>query len=937
MENIIEKLNRIDQILADRDTAQTGFVHEVLHAGGADRVYLLNVASSRFSKEMFIYLEQLGAFDFETIPGPKIEKNSEGDENRWFYGWDAGFLLRAAALANMEQPDEAITSILLKIIDQYIDYVYARTEDLNRNYRPDWFFCDCIEFLPLDKITNKHWKFIREIGMSGAMSHVGGDIATTFFKRVVEAKHTNLILEILDLLYSPAANPEKGFFEIRPLVDAFIIQNFADNHAADIMVTLGPQALDWLIQRTALLSKQFPQAFNKLLIVSIAEDSQNWHNDGLSQLVVRQLRNCMDVEGVSDDILKNYAEKLLKSEIPVLQRVAIYTINRHFGLLQELFWKLINPLDEFEWELEVFKLLETHIEELDEHRMEIVVTWMEQLKFHELEGYSPDQLEKIHLSHKVTWYKVFSDTMLIRPNFPLKDRILNAREELKAGGGVESSHPGYSSYFTTRTGGDVSLQRLTGQDIGTVISRIQTPDQWQGYDQWGIQEDTRRLVIERPVEVMEQIALFTEIPSQFLYYVYDGFQNLLSSRTEIAWEQLLNFTLSLLEKRADLWAHDGKIGGDNSTLIGMIAWLIRDGVQKDQFNDQALAVATRILVTADGSYTRPFEYLNQNKDQNFDIINSTRGKIYEAMIVLSLQLAKTKEEAERWEPSIKAVFDRRLKDKSFLDEFYWMAGHYTPQLTYLDKAWWMENRSLIYIVNEDIEDFAFKGYLLYAARVYSDIYEALLEYYYRALATYQQKNVYSDRLVEHIAIAAVFDLPSGVQLFEEMMKSRQIHLIGHLVQYIDRKDIVVSQDKLQWLWRSILDTLELIGGREASAVMFATTDFIDTLELIDDTIVGLFTRAVAHYSVDPRVHRLAESLTGFIPKDPVRAGLMLQLLLDKTYGDISYGSNKIIDGLRALYEKGQGDTADRIALHLAEEGNFYVKDIYNRFHPAVKS
>lgn len=930
MENIIERLNRIDQIVASADTSQTDFILSVL-GGQAERVYLFNRASASFSKKFFVYLAQLNAFDFARIPGPKTEEGEDGKENKWFYGWDAGFLLRAAAEQNQAVGDPDVNNIVITLINNYIDYVFARREDPNRNFRPDWFFCDCIEFLPLQDIQPAHIRFIKEIGFKGPMSHVAMDLTTKFFKRLVKAKHVPLMIELLELLYKEDTERKEMFFDLHGQVDNYTLREFSSNSAPGLVEVLGTHVIDWLNNRIEVLARAYPTAFLKFTIVSIDEDNQNRHSEELNHLILKQLRNCLNVTNAfNSKQLEGYAKTYLSHSIPVLQRMGIYLINQNFLELQHLFWQIDNPMKENEWKLEVHKLLLAHGPELNESQVAQLKDWIEKTEHEKIEGQTAEQEDQYNAYRKLERYAALETI-----NDDLRPLIDSKIEELKAKtNGTMPTHPGYDSWFEMRAGGDHGRKRLSEESIQQVSTRLSNPDKWDGYDQWGLQEDFRNLITSKPQEVVKNIDVFFTIPVTFLYYLFDGFRNAIGSKSEIDWSIVLNFILLLFEKRDDLWNNDNPQAQDNQITIGMIAWLIKDGTDKSIFNEHQLNdLCVQVLVIADERYTRPFVYLNDKRNPNFDIINSTRGKLYNAMIRVSIAIANKKDSAEqKWHLSIKSVFEKRLLDNSYLDEFYWTLGFFTPQLSYLDKSWWFDNREKIYLYNNQIDDFAFKGYLLYTGRVYKDIYEGLLLNYFRALDLYEEKSIYTDRLVEHVLIAWEAGLPEGEDLLDSLLKKKNIGWLGHLVNYIDRRNIIISENKLLVIWRRLIETCATMKDKKAGSVIFNTADFIDNIDHLSDEIVDLFRTVVNHYTMSPMVHRIAESLTNFIDQDPVRAGTMLQMLLEKTQGDFSYGNSKILDGLQKLYKNDQITLADKIALHLAEEGNFYVKDIYNQFH-----
>lgn len=929
-ENIIVKLNRIDRIISGQEADRDGFITSVLDRNEADRHYLFDQLARQFSRTLFVYLYQLGAFDLKSIPAPRVEKTSEGGEQTLYYGWDAGFLIKAAADFNRSHPDGEINAILHVLLKQYVRYALGHWADPKRNSRPDWIICDAIQQLPLQEIDAEYLAFLRQAMRLGGMTHVGSDLASNFFDRVVAENNHELIYTLLDFFYQPDKQRDGMLFELHGDLEDYSLSEFARHSVAGLLKTIGLPTIDWLIDRIKEIAKDYPNAFDKFQIVSIADDEQNRHQNGMQQIIVLHLRNLIDEAEIPVEKLYQLSEYLLKQPLAILQRIGLYLINRHFAKLQPLFWQLDNPLQQSEWKLEVFKILEQNAPGLSKENIERVMEWISRLDREQIENETKEQAEKYLAYRRQEWFAALNGVVAeLQPLF--RDEVAKLQAITK----VQPTHPGYDSWFEMRAGGDYSKRRITELPVAEVPAIIADPQRWDGYDKWGMQEDVRKLIIERTKEILEEIHAFAGISTAFLYYLTDGMRTVAAREKDLNWIALLQFLETLLNNRQDIWETGNEFESDNSSALGMICWLIKEGFERDSFRTEEADRWIGLLVTIDIHYTRPFTPLNKEKDRNFDIINSTRGKLYEAFISVNLTLESRKGQENtdhHLHPAIKAVFDRRLNDGSYYQEFYWTIGQLTPQITYLDASWWHENRSKIYIWQKETEDAAFKGYLLYASRLYHNIYTGLLEYYFRAVDVYREKSAYSNKLVEHIIIAAIDNQPSGQELLDKIFEAGSYAYLEHMVGFIDKRNVRIKEEPLRVIWRRLLDACDTIGEAQTRGIQFGSADFIEYIQhLIPEDIV-LFERAMQHFIPHPRMHRLIDILSAFIDEYPKEAAELLWSLIGKTKGDFSFGSNRIIAALSKLYDKQQIEMADRIAIHLAAQGNFYVKDIYNGRH-----
>ena len=921
MANIIDRLNRIHKIVASQYRADADFVRQVMQVP-VERFFLIEQAVKLFSKEMFLYLDELGVFDFDNIP----RKTENG-----FYGWDAGFLLRRASEVNKEQFDLDINNVLLRIINQYIDYSFERKGDAERNFLPDWLFADCILSLRLNDISDKHITFIRDIALHSHMAHVDSDLTGRFFKRILEERDDRLLYILLGIIYNVRAEEGISSFELKSEIDGFVLREFADNSSDALLSVFGPGVIPWLINRVEELDERYPSSFGKFLIVSIAEDEQNnWQRDSLSQSIVRQLRDLLENSLLTKVDREDFVKVLLKNKHEILQRIAIYIIDRFYDSLQQLFWEIPNPMLQREWKLEVHKLIRAHAQQFTDEQMQTLLDFIQAIPAEEpYDKYSSDDMQRFNNSRKIEWLQAFDGLTGER-----KKRIEEEIYNLKSKGGVESNFAGYDSYSRFTVGGDYDQSRIISQDLGQVAERISDPQQWNGYDQFGLQQDLRQLVTNRSDEVVRKLDKFASVPPAFLYYIFDALRELLQKGTSVDRGKIFAFTRSLLSSRADIWNPEDP-QNESGSMLGMICWMLRDAADKEVLTLSEMATGVDILIMIDERFTKPFHYLNREKDKNFDIINSTRGKLYDALIHLSMKLAKPKEKTqeEKWHPHIRDVFEKRLNDGSFYDEFYWTAGMYTPQLSYLDHNWWMGRLEALYVINGQIQDYAFQAYLMYTRTLYGNIFAALQPYYYRSLERYIEKSVITDRLTEHALIAYLYHMNGAEDFLKAIFALRNIGYLSHMVSFIDRRNLpLLKDDELVELWKRILQAAEEIGGDMASALIYQTAEFTESLVEFTDESTALFVSAAAHYQSTPYIHRFIEKIISKAPEQPDLVGVMLEALLMQVKGDFSYNQTKIVEVLQILYEKGQAERADRIVLHLAEQGNFYVRELYNKIH-----
>ncbi|GAB4093534.1 hypothetical protein [Flaviaesturariibacter terrae] len=926
MENIINRLNEVDIIVANNDFSRNEFIADVLNST-SERIYLFRLVERNFSKNWFLYLLKLGAFNFKTIP-KAVEKNNDGKIEHWFLGWDASILIKTACEFSIKNEDDELINSIIFLINNYIEYVAERKTDVSRNYRPDWFFCDYIFLLPLNKIEPKHLSFIEEHGIKGNFSSVAHDLLTSFFERVIREQHKALLFWILDVVFSVKRNTDESG-NLNSHIQPFSLKEFVDVSPQKIYVVLGDEILSWLVEIVKQYTNKNPFQFSKFNIVSIGEDPQNWSSEGVNHLIVKFLRNTITLPAVHLKSSEQFVSENLAIDVPVLRRISYYAIDNNYQELCNLFWKESNPLLDFESKLEVFKLLKAHCKSFTMNEVQVVLNWIDALTFKSDEISDPDQLDRYTAIKKIEWLASLTN---VNPEF--REKIELKRQELLEVAKYESSHPGYDTWSETRFGGDYGSQRIISLDFKEAISIVADKERWHGYDEWGMQEDLRSLIKERTQEAIDQISCLLSLDYNLLYYAFDAFRDKVQSEKSLPWNNVLDFLVDLLDDQG-LWESDSSSKNSVSGLLGMIAWFINEGV-KDR--DSPLVIngnaekSIDILQLIERRYDKPFVYLNGNRDKQFDIINSTRGHIYEALISVSIALAKNDPSVERWNKKVRDIFTNRINDETYLDELYWSIGFYLPQISYLDWEWVVTNKAAIFIQNEKIDDFAFKGYLLYSNRLYTNLFELLEEYYVRALNSYSTDDVYSSRIIEHVVIAKSINNPIGEKLLKSIFDQKEVLLFKKLVEVIDRRTAFLAQEELVVIWEGILSKLRSDGSVEAKNVAYATSEFLENVTEINEKVIDLFSNAISQREDAQRIYQLIGYAARFIYDSPVLGGRLLLTLVKSIKGDFSIGMENLLTATEVLFERDEIDIADKICIHLVEQGNYRAKDLYNKFH-----
>lgn len=922
MANIIEKINQIRSHISEGNNIDRDLVTEVI-SDPIIRAFMIQYLSSanNFKSSWFRALYDLGLFDFNNIPGPVALYDADGKESRGFNAWDAVFLIWEAGKQDVNKNE--LLPLLLELINNYIEYVDIHKEDPERNPTTDYYFCQLIFLLPEGVIADKHLDFLVNFGLKRDRSILTNDLTGKFFDKTLGWSEKGMPYRLLDIFFTPSSAPSD--YKMHSVVDPFYLEQFIKRVPGKLYDALGDEIIEWLTRKIKALNKDYTFQFLKFNIPSLEPDSQNNHNEGLSMSIVNLLVNVLQI--ADPQFTNHIVTSFVKDDTLILQRIAFYFVDQRYDQLKELFWNYNNPLALNEIKLEVYRLLNRHCEDFDLKEIEIVVNWIDQLIV------SPEVEDKVDIVKYAAYEKLEWITALEPIRFRTESVASRYKQLLQITENNAPKHPGYDSYFSIRPGGDFSKkERILKMDPVKVLNLLADKDAWEGYNHWGLEQDVREYVLTNASLVMGHTKQFIHIPIKFLYNFADGFRTLAEQKATLNYEQLLAFFLKLVETRAELWDF-GTDGRDKSGAVGMISWLIQAILQVEEVGGrpEILDLSAHLLLLLDEKYTQPFEWLNN--DPGFDIINATRGKLYRAMITCSLNSNKNSgDKPGIWRNDIRERFTSHVLSANN-EEFFWSIGFYTPEVSYLDFDWLTKYKDNIYQDREVFGgDIAFYGYLMYAARVYNNIFELLYNRYVNALLTDIKQDLIKRRLSEHIYVAYVIGLPQSNQLMEALLDSGNPALLKCLVDRMRTPDLELTDKLLITLWTKVLDIAEYLKDRAFRQSVAETVELLDQTKTVNEDIFSLFERAVGFFDFGAPTYRLMRAIETKANQGLTdEAGRLLYLLLEKANDKIYLDIEMINQILLKLYRAGEKDLADNIALSAVNRKDFEAVPIYNQF------
>ncbi|WP_369017256.1 SIR2 family protein [Thermatribacter velox] len=885
-------------------------------------------------------LKEKGYFNSANNPKPQEVPNQRG----YFTipHWNILGYLENVAKKNKETTSDEITNLLLEIIQEIIDYRDENGERIE-NYRTDWVIIKIIFSLPIEKINNKHIEFIKTaLNSRWDNSLVSSEIKETVLPKLLSKgeKAKGLILEVLKIILdykkieTASVLGEEGSFDYTSIMDVYWLYEALKAHKSQIAKICGIEAAKIGIDKMRKIVNEDKTQFNFIWIPTIEDHPQRSFPDKYENQLVYLVRDMLEFTEPKE--LKEYIEELLKEEHPIFKRIAIHIINYHYKELNDLFWRWEeNPLEEKQLKHELYELFKNNCLYFSKKQINKVLQWIETKNYYIPEEIkdNKDQVEKRLAYRKKEWLSTLLDT---------KDPdALASYEKYNKINPAELDHPGFDFWMETKLGYESpvtenELINKSNEEIAEYLINFKGITGWMDIE--GLSDTFRKCVSENPEKFTNNINPFLDVPRTYQHALLWGFNEAWRSKKQLNWRVVFDFISKLLTQH-DFWNEEYK--GDNyrNWIISQIAELIENGTKDDNhaFNPELLPEAEKILLIL--VEKTKSDLLDMN-DLVTSVLNSTKGKIFLAMISYSLRYARLykRENEERWIKSIKEDFTMRLNRKIEPSlEFSVILGEYLASLYWLDKKWVISNINRIFPKENDIHwKAAFTGYLFYSSVVYKDLYFLLRKnkHYAKAIKADFSDFHITERLVQHICIGYLEDwekLIDKESLISQLIENRNIEQLSAIVSFFWMlRDKLTDKIKIKVkpLWKTLYELAKQnIENPEYQKLISDLSKWLSLIDEIDDEIFEWLKLSAKYVDRDFNTPFFIEYLLKHAPKTPAKVGkIYLEMLSANIYPD--YKKEDIQQIVCVLYEKNQKEIANRICNLYGAKGLDFLKDIF---------
>ncbi len=852
--------------------------------------------------------------------------------------WNVLAYLENVATQNAKNPNEEVTKLLVDVVNSIGGYRSAQGERVE-NYRTDWFLVKIVSKLPPGNINEKHIQFI-DVSLRSRWGGrlIASEIGKSFLPRLIDRGEKKLLLRLIGVILGYSKTDGENLEKYDSVMDKYCLKKALSQHKPAIAKLCGIKAAEIILNTIAIITGEDRFLFSSVLIPTIEDHEQTSSPERYECQVVHFVRDMFELSKPSQ--IKARISSLIEEEHPIFKRIAVHTINRHYEDLCQLFWSWkSNPLDEVSLKHELYELLRNNCTLFSEGQREKVIGWIESRNYYVSPKIKDDQqrAQKIQARGKKEWLSSLLGTK--------NPRVMALYEKYHRISPQEIEHPALGVWHETQVGTTSPIEgsKLLGKsnkEVAKYLIGFKEENGWKKPTEEGLSGIFRNCVSEDPQKFAINIEPFLNVHAIYQHALLWGFSEAWRAKKDFAWRPVLDFIYRIIEPDG-FWDEDYSKKDYNyrDWIVSQIADLIEQGTQNDShaFEAKLLPQAEKILLIL---AQKTESDLSDMKDLVTSVLNSSKGKVFSAMVDYSLRSARVskKGEGKKWVKVIKTDFDDRL-DRQFEPslEFSVTLGKYLANLSYLDQEWLITNINRIFPKDDDKHWKAgFTGYLFYNSRVYENVYFLLREngHYTKALQVKFIDSHITERLVQHICIGYLEEwemLDDDTSLISQLLKRENVvHLLaitGFFSMKRDKLDVRMKA-KVKPLWGRLFDIVSR--NKEDTEYQKVASDLSKWLSLVDDidkqTLKWLKISAKyveAHFATPFFIEYLLEHA----PRRPGEVGeIYLKMLETNVYPD--YEKEHIQQIVRVLYDEDQKDIADRICNMYGIKGFDFLKAIY---------
>jgi hypothetical protein len=492
------------------------------------------------------------------------------------------------------------------------------------------------------------------------------------------------------------------------IINAYWLNELLSKLAISLGAFCGWPAVSVLLDRLHELIKHDRDSTSWLDRPAIEENEQNFQRHDLRQALIEGSRDALLGFAQSGDLeVTLHLTRLLQSPIALWFRIALHAARVHFTACQDA----VKSTIDVSWFLgegrhEVYLLLKDRFAAFDE-TLKVRVLGLVQTIDEQRNGANDDDAGR----REKYWLTAIKDSQDAR----VLARLQTLTEHL--GPEDPDKRQGLLRYHESRWGDPPSpyspsaLRSLAEEGkLAETLNSFEPSDQWDGPTIRSLVQDLEKAIVDAPVIFAAHVEAFRAVKPAYQYGLFNAYAQVWEKRNSdplsclptTAWDRLFFLAKEIIVAN-DISTSDETLPPltpQVSWLPGTLAQWIKSAVRND---DDTLSGAA--LIEARDLLVNLLERLPSKEEEYVDVedavsyaINSSRGKVIEAILAYCLRAKRTGEDVV----AVTALLVRLeilLLNANDLEATTLLAAA-LPQLEFLQRGWAETHAALLFRLND---------------------------------------------------------------------------------------------------------------------------------------------------------------------------------------------------------------------------------------------
>jgi len=714
------------------------------------------------------------------------------------------YLEQVSQQVNIEGNEKYIDE-LLTIISKVSNYPDSKGQHID-NYHTWHYFVKILLNLPNEKIPIEILELI-PIWLSSKFDTTlpGAEIIRKLLPKFLTdnpndiKKAEKIINHITSLKITPVSGEKKKDLKedekIELLIDSHFLKEGFEKYSEDIGKKCSEKVIeDLLVKVKKLLKRKEEGTYNSFYEeLDYLDEPLDVLTFILKRILIAKAKSDINI---TQEILKTF----LKEKYLYFPKIALYVIGNYLDEYREFFWKVLNDDTEniilkntSSFGDELKHILE-NLKELTEKQREILKNKIEDSA--KLEDFKEDQKLCLAL-HKQQFYKALSHEQYFKE---LYDEIKNVTKydiELRPAIGKPEISSGLGVSPLTKE----KIMQMPNNEIAKFLATFRTKDYWKGPSVIGLSKILEEVAKENPEKFINDLKPFLKTGYLYVSDILWGIRNAWENKKIFDWGKLFEFIREYIASE-DFWndkyaVEDDYRKANRFWVLGTIGELVKKGTIDDsrsfpeKYYSRVQEIIFQILDKMLADKKELLEIQAERRDFITYALNSTFGKITEALFMLAYRIKKFEKETKSeqpvsWEVNIKNKYELLLENE-IVESYVWLGRYLTIFYLLLDKKWTEEQINQISPKKEQVWEAFMQGYLN-SNKIDINLYKLMQPHCETAIEYKFKEEHSSERLVQHICFVYL----QGIEKINDEN--------GLFRKILDKWDLFQIKEVIGWFW-----------------------------------------------------------------------------------------------------------------------------------------